>query len=145
MTRTDRVLQAALGILFAAAGAFKIAGPFSFAVSIAQLRMLPMALVGPVAILLPWIELVAAVALFVPTYRAAALKLVLGLLVMFTAILGIALLRGTAASCGCFGSADAFINRPDVSLVRNALMIAAAVVLLRRMPTSSPAAPASPA
>ena len=144
MTRTERALQIVLAIAFLAAGVLKIADPAMFAVSIARLRMIPMEAVGAVAILLPWIEVVAAVALFVPKYRGPAVTLVLALLGGFTLILGIALLRGTAGSCGCFGKGDGFLNRADVALVRNAVLIALAVVLVRRK-TTSPASPASTA
>lgn len=144
LTRIERVLQIVLATAFLAAGGLKIADPAVFAVSIARLRMIPMEAIGAVAILLPWVELTAAVALFFPKYRDAAAKLLLGLLGAFTLILGIALLRGTGGSCGCFGKADGFLNRADVALVRNAVLIAVAVALIRRKPTS-PASPVSPA
>ena len=66
------------------------------------------------------------------------------LLIVFTSVLGIALIRGTAASCGCFGRSDGFLNRADVAVARNVALLALAIVLIRRKPTS-PAAPASPA
>lgn len=143
MTRTDRWIPIALGAVFLAAGILKILDPHAFAVSIARLRIVPMALVGPTAILLPWVEVVAAAALLIPAYRDASLKLLLGMLVAFTAILGIGLLRG-ATSCGCFGKADSAFNRADIALARNVVLIALAVLAIRRKPTS-PAAPASPA
>ena len=144
MTRTDRALQIVLAIAFLAAGVLKILDPATFAVSIARLRMVPMDVVGPLAILLPWVEVVTAAALFLPKYRDPALKLLLAMLGAFTLVLGIALVRGTAASCGCFGKGDGLLNRADVALLRNAVLIALAVFLVRRKPTS-PAAPSSTA
>jgi hypothetical protein len=143
LTRIERLIPIALGLVFLAAGILKIVDPLAFAISIARLRIAPMAVVGPVAILLPWIEVVAAVALFLPAYRDAALKLLLGMVVLFTAILAIGLLRG-ATSCGCFGTADSLLNRADVALARNVVLIALAALAMRRRSTS-PAAPASPA
>lgn len=143
MTRIERLVPVVLGVVFLAAGFLKIVDPLAFAVSIARLRIVPMAAVGPVAILLPWIEVVAAIALLIPATRDAALKLLLGMLVLFTAILGIGLLRG-ATSCGCFGKADSLLNRADVALVRNLVLIALAAIAVRRKATS-PAGPASPA
>ena len=143
MTRIERVAPIVLGAVFLAAGILKVVDPHAFAVSIARLRIVPMALVGPIAILLPWIEIVGAAALLVPRYREAALKLLLGMLVVFTVALGIGLLRG-GTSCGCFGKADMVLNRPEVALVRNVLLIALAALTMRRSSTS-PAAPASPA
>lgn len=144
MTRIERLIPALLGVVFLAAGLLKVYDPAAFALSIARLRILPMALVGPAAILLPWVEIVAAVAAFLPRTREAAVKLLLGMLVLFTAVLAIAFAAGTAASCGCFGKADFILNRPELTLVRNVTMIAVALLWLRAKPTS-PAAPASPA
>jgi uncharacterized membrane protein YphA (DoxX/SURF4 family) len=143
LTRIDRVLRIAFALVFLAAGAAKIVDPPAFAISVARLRIVPMMLVGPVAILLPWVEVVAAAALFFPKFRRPAIQVLLGLLVAFTLVLGIGLLRG-ASSCGCFGSADAFLNRADVALARNAVLLATAGVLFLREPTSREA-PASPA
>jgi hypothetical protein len=131
LTRTERLVPIALGVVFLAAGILKVVDPHAFAVSIARLRIVPMALVGPVAILLPWIEIVAAAALFLPAYRGPALKLLLGLLVLFTAVLAIGLARG-GISCGCFGKADSVFNRADVGMARNVVLIALAVVAVRR-------------
>jgi uncharacterized membrane protein len=144
LNRSDRAIQIALGLAFLAAGALKIVDPLAFAMSIARLRLVPASTAGGIAIVLPWLEIVTAVALFVPKYRKAALCLLISLLVVFTAILGIALIRGTAASCGCFGSGDGFLNRADVAVARNVALLALAVVLIRRKPTS-PAAHALPA
>ena len=144
LIRTDRVLAVLLALAFVAAGAMKIHDPAAFAVSIARLRMVPTAAVGTVAILLPWIEVVAAIALFVPKFRLPAAKLLMGLLVAFTVILGIAFLRGTAASCGCFGSSDQVFNRPPYALLRNVSLMITAFFVIRAKPTS-PAAPSSPA
>jgi len=144
LTRIERALPIVLGITFLVAAAAKIYDPYAFAVAIARLRIVPLSLVGPTAILLPWIEAVGAIGLLLPTYRRPAVKLLLGLLIAFTVILGIGFLRGTAVSCGCFGSSDLAINRPGVALVRNFALMLAAVFVIRAKPTS-PASPASPA
>jgi uncharacterized membrane protein YphA (DoxX/SURF4 family) len=144
LTRTDRVLTALLALAFVGAGAMKILDPAAFALSIARLRIVPMAAVGAVAILLPWIEVVAAAALFVPKFRLPAAKLLMGLLIAFTVILGIAFLRGSATSCGCFGSSDQFFNRPPYAMLRNVSLMVTALFVIRAK-TTSPAAPSSTA
>jgi putative oxidoreductase len=139
LSRIDRGLEIALGLVFLAAGVLKIADPTGYAVSLALMKILPATLIGPVAILLPWVEVVGGLALIATRrYRDAATWLILGLLVLFTA----ALLRNSG-SCGCFGSG--FLSRPEVGLVRNVLLGAAAVVLIRRRVTSrsGPTSPAS--
>jgi hypothetical protein len=144
MPRSDRAAQIVLALAFAAAGVLKILDPAAFALSVARLRLAPGATLGAIAIILPWLEVVGSVALFLPKFRTAALTLLSSLLFVFTGVLGIALVRGTAASCGCFGSADGFLNRADVALGRNAVLLALAGFLLLRR-TTSPASPASPA
>lgn len=148
MNRIDRLLELALGLAFVAAGLLKVLDPAEFAVSIAKVRLLPSGLIGAAAILLPWVEIVAGLALVATRrYRDAAAWLILGLLGVFTAVLIVSMARGTAGSCGCFGSGVAFLNRPDVGLIRNLVLItaAAALVLRPRKPTSDRSGPASPA
>ena len=75
MNRINRLAPYVLGLVFVATGILKILDPAAFAFSVARLRIVPMAMVGPIAILLPWIELVAGVALFIPKLQISALKL----------------------------------------------------------------------
>ena len=145
MSRTERALSIVLAAVFATAGILKILDPMAFAASIARLRLLPDPMVGATAILLPWVELVAAGALFVPSYRPAAIRLLLGLLAAFTTLLGLGLWMGSPDSCGCFGGLG-LLNRADLGLVRNLALLGLAAFLLRRESKStSPAGPASPA
>lgn len=148
MSRTERLLRLILAGAFFAAGVLKIGDPHGFALSIARLRSAPVVLIGPLAIVLPWIEVVAAVALFIPRYQSAALQLLIALLAGFTALLGTALVRGAAGSCGCFGGGDGVLSRPPAALARNALLLAIALFLVLRRgkgSATSPRAPVSPA
>jgi len=147
LNRIDRFLGLALGLAFLAAGILKVMDPGEFALTLAKLRLLPPLLVGAAAILLPWVEIVAGLALIVTRrYRDAATCLILSLLAVFTMVLIAGMIRGSAGSCGCFGSGMAFLNRPDVGLVRNLFLIAAAAALIaRRRRTTSRSGPTSPA
>lgn len=144
LSRSERIVRIALAALFGAAGLLKIADPTAFALSMARLGTVPRGILGPVAIVLPWIEVVTAAALFIPPYRRAALALLLGLLVGFTGVLVASLAGGRHSGCGCFGSADGVLGRTDVAVARNAVLLAMALFLARRK-TTSPASPASPA
>lgn len=80
--------------------------PSAFASAVYQMNLLPVVLVNPVAIYLPWIEFVSACTLvIVPPARRGALALIGFLLATFTVALMVNFLRGTAMSCGCFGGA----------------------------------------
>jgi hypothetical protein len=147
LSRIDRVLEIALALAFVAAGTLKVFDPAAFALSLAGARLLPIFAVGAAAILLPWIEIVSGLALLLTRrYRDAATLLILGLLVLFTAGLAVELARGSTSSCGCFGPGVAFLNRPDVGLGRNLLLLAAAgALVVRRRKATSRGEPASPA
>jgi len=147
LNRIDRILELALGLAFVAAGILKVVDPGEFALTLAKLRLLPPFLVGAAAILLPWVEIIAGLALIATRrYRDAATWLILGLLAVFTAVLVTGMVRGSAGNCGCFGNGVAFLNRPDAGLVRNVLLIAAAWALIaRRRKATSRSGPASTA
>ena len=56
------------------------------------------------AIVLPWLELVCALALFVGLARRSAARILGVLLVVFIIALGIDLARKRPVDCGCFGT-----------------------------------------
>jgi putative oxidoreductase len=93
-----------LGIVFIYACLHKIAHPGSFALDIATYDILPLALVNPMAIILPYIELAAGVMLIVGFRTRGAALLVFGMMLVFTIALCIALAKGIDTSCGCFAS-----------------------------------------
>ncbi len=129
-----------VALVFLAAAALKIWDPPGFALAIARLELAPRGLIGPAAILLPWIELAAGLALLLPSWRASGRVLAGGLLALFSVVLAVALVQGSASSCGCFGADGGFFSRLDVGLVRNLLLGGLLALSCRR---SEPASPAS--
>lgn len=91
-----------LAAIFLLASVPKIIAPDEFAVAVFRYQLLPDAAVNLVAIFLPWIELVAAIAILIPRTSAAAAAIIFGLLAVFTAAISIDLVRGIDISCGCF-------------------------------------------
>ncbi len=96
-----------LGGLFVLASLHKIAVPHDFVIDVATYGILPLALVNPVAIVLPWVELVAGLMLLLGARVRAAALLVAAMVAVFLAALVIALARGLDMSCGCFASQGA--------------------------------------
>jgi putative oxidoreductase len=96
-----------LGAVFVLACWHKIVEPGAFAIDIATYQILPLALVNPMAIVLPWVELVAGVLLIVGFRTRAAALLVAGMMSMFTVAIVIAVNKGLDMSCGCFASQGA--------------------------------------
>jgi putative oxidoreductase len=133
LTRTETVARVLLGAIFIAAGMLKIADPAAFALAIARMQILPKALIGPAAIVLPWVELVSGAALLaLPDWRRASLAVLGSLLGIFTIALIAVLIRGTSAHCGCFGTDGGVLGRTDVALLRNLVLLALAAISFRR-------------
>ena len=91
--------------VFAWAALPKLADPHAFAVAIDNYRVLPPAVVGPVALFLPGLELVVALALVLGPYVRGAAALSSLLLLVFAAAMVQAKARGIDLDCGCFGAA----------------------------------------
>ena len=100
-------VQLALGALFVIAAIPKIADPPSFAHMIYNYRIVPASLVNLMALTMPWVELLAGLALIIGVWKRAALGLIGAMLVVFIVAIGINLARGNAIDCGCFNVADA--------------------------------------
>ncbi len=96
-----------LGTVLLAACIHKIADPGSFALDVATYQMLPLALVNPFALLLPWVELATGLLLIVGFRVRAASLLTAAMMVSFMIALGWALHQHFDISCGCFASQGA--------------------------------------
>lgn len=93
-----------LGTVFIYAGSTKLLEPEIFAVLIDAYGIVPEALLMPVAIALPILEVIAGIGLLFDI--RGSLTLIAGLLVLFCVILGYGLWIGLDVDCGCFGPED---------------------------------------
>jgi uncharacterized membrane protein YphA (DoxX/SURF4 family) len=122
-----RTCQVAIGAVFAVASLAKLGDLRAFAEQVHNFRMVPIASEHLVALALPWIELVAALALLFGIRARSAAVLVSGLLAAFTVAVLAALARGLDFECGCFGTADAS-HVGATKVVQNLGLLALAVV-----------------
>jgi uncharacterized membrane protein YphA (DoxX/SURF4 family) len=99
-------VQLALGAIFVIAALPKITDPPSFAHMIYNYRLLPSSLINLSALTMPWVELLAGVALILGVWRAAARTITGLLLATFIIAISINLTRDNAIDCGCFNVAD---------------------------------------
>src|SRR5205085_8136739 len=124
---------ATLGIagVFLFAAYEKIADPREFASTIRNYKFLPPAWTNGFALLLPWWELLAAVAVLIPSRswrRAGAVAILLMSLAFVIAVVR-ALILGLDISCGCFGHAGSSkIGLKTLSI--DAAMIVGSVYLI---------------
>jgi uncharacterized membrane protein YphA (DoxX/SURF4 family) len=98
-------VQFVLAAFFAVAGFLKIADPPGFAHEIHNYGLVPGAAVNAMALILPWLEVVAGVALFLGIAKRSAARILGILLLVFIIALSINLARGRPVDCGCFGAA----------------------------------------
>lgn len=129
--------------LLAVAGVFiyaaqsKIIEPRQFIIDIKNYRMVPEELLNLMALFLPWVEMVAAVALLIPQTRRAGATLIIGMLCMFIAAVSYAALyKGYNISCGCFGKGSAGAGIKTIALDIG-LIIATIIGLLPRRTVSA--------
>jgi hypothetical protein len=90
--------------VFVVAGCLKLRDHRQFVSEVADYRVLPSAVVGLAATLIPAVELVAGGLTFFPSTRKGAVTLLAVCLIAFSTAVVVNLLRGrTDLSCACFG------------------------------------------
>lgn len=104
---TERLARWTLAGIFIAAAVPKILDPAGFALDISHYGIVPDLLVNPMAIVLPWIEAVGALALLSGFAAEGALLLINLLMAIFLTALAQAAVRGLDINCGCFGHSEA--------------------------------------
>jgi putative oxidoreductase len=128
MPRLILVLRIALGGVFLAAGGLKIGHADVFAGEIAGFQLLPHPLIAPLALLLPFLELMIGVYLILGLFTRFAAWFAAAEMGVFAAAIASAVLRGISTSCGCFGPSDkATTSWPEVG--RDVGFAAVAVII----------------
>lgn len=102
-----RLARVAIGLVFLAAALGKIGDTAAFAGQIVNYRLLPLAPVNLLAATLPWIELLAGLALVLGVRPRSGAVVAFALMLVFTVAVGSAWARGLDFECGCFGKASA--------------------------------------
>ena len=96
------LVRIALGAIFAYSAWPKLYDPPTFAQMIWNYKILPPILINPMAIALPWLEMVCGVALIAGLCRRGAALLVACMLVVFLTALVTNVVRDIPVNCGCF-------------------------------------------
>jgi putative oxidoreductase len=102
--RINWLLRIIVGGGFVTAGILKIIDPASFADNVANYRLARHELINLVAIILPWIEVVAGLLVLTGIWLRAAALVIAALTVVFLVVIVSALARGLNIQCGCFGT-----------------------------------------
>ena len=127
-----------LGAIFVYASLDKIADPAAFAQAIANYQILPSSWVNVVALTLPWLELVSGICLIADRLIRGSALLVTLMLVVFMGALGYSAYRGLDIACGCFALNNEAAGRIYTDLLRDAALLAAALLVLTRTRMAAP-------
>lgn len=121
--------RAVVAAVFVYAGGVKVLNPALFVADIESFHMLPSAAALFVAFFLPWLEIIAGLALLIPSLRWSAGMILLALLLAFMVGIGQAMVRGIDISCGCFGG-DGSATAPIPLLLRDVALIVGTLIAM---------------
>jgi len=127
------VLRLLLGGIFIVAGASKIGHGAEFAAQIAGFRILPQLVIAPMALALPFLEVLLGGYLILGLFTRAAGWIAVLLLALFDAAIASAVIRGMTVSCGCFGPNDTTVTT-WAEVARDAFFVLLAVFVALRAP-----------
>jgi len=114
-----------LGLTFIYSSYGKILSPADFAKIIYGYGLFPAELINLIAIILPFLQLVAGLALLFGAYPRSAVLIVNVLLLAFIILLSINLLRGHEFNCGCFALQNSSSNpSSETTLMRDFVYLA---------------------
>lgn len=119
----DWILVLIIGGLFIVAGLLKAWDPGSLGEELIAFQLLPDGLELPVALYLPYLEIIAGIAVIAGPWRAGARLVLAGLTVVFITVLAITWGRGLDVSCGCFGSFSAETANYGLLILRNTCIL----------------------
>lgn len=117
------------GGLFVYAGLLKVMDPISFLDDIRSFDLLGDPWAAWVAMALPWLEILAGLAVMSGFLRSGGMLILNGSLLIFLAAILISWWRGIDIHCGCFGHSDATSSFRDL-ILRDLLLLAAGIVLV---------------
>ena len=127
------VLRVAIGVIFVVAGASKVGHAPEFAAQIAGFRLLPQAVIAPMALVLPFLEILLGGYLVVGLFTRMAAWVAVLLFAAFDGAIASAVVRGMTVSCGCFGPNDKTVTT-WAEVARDAVFVLLAVVVALRGP-----------
>jgi uncharacterized membrane protein YphA (DoxX/SURF4 family) len=96
------VARLVLGATFIYASFYKIIAPAEFAKMVYGYGLFPGELINLIAIFLPFVELIAGLALIIGFYPRSAAMIIVAMLILFILISSINIARGYEFDCGCF-------------------------------------------
>jgi uncharacterized membrane protein YphA (DoxX/SURF4 family) len=122
-----------IGVIFIVAGAGKVGHAPEFAAQIAGFQLLPQAVIAPMALGLPFLEILLGGCLVVGLFTRAWGWAAVVLLGAFDGAIASAVVRGMTVSCGCFGPNDKTVTT-WAEVARDAIFVVLALAIALRAP-----------
>jgi uncharacterized membrane protein YphA (DoxX/SURF4 family) len=122
------IVRLLLGGLLVVAGILKLGHAADLAANIAGFRLLPATIVGPIALALPFVELLLGGYLIAGLFTRTVAAICAGLLFLYAAAIASAVVRHIPVNCGCFGPNDSAVA--DWPHVAFDLMLAVAALFI---------------
>ena len=133
-TTIDFLVRFALGGLFIWASIDKALEPHLFARMIRNYQVLPLLLVNPSALVVPWLEMLTGLLLIAGVWRRSCLFIINSMLVLFILIMSQALLRGLSLDCGCYSTQSGSSQVSWWRVLEDIAMLAAGIWLWIKTP-----------
>jgi putative oxidoreductase len=127
------VVRVVLGAIFIVAGASKVGHAAEFAQQIAAFRLLPQPVIAPMALVLPFLEILLGAYLVIGLFTRVAAWAAALLLLVFDGAIASAVVRGMTLNCGCFGTHDTTVTT-WAEVARDAIFVLLAVFVALRPP-----------
>jgi len=126
-------VRVVLGAIFVVAGVSKVGHAAEFAQQIAAFRLLPQPVIAPMALVLPFLEILLGGYLVIGLFTRVAAWIGALLLLVFDGAIASAVVRGMTLNCGCFGTHDTTVTT-WAEVARDAVFVLLAVFVALRPP-----------
>ncbi|MEO8045510.1 MAG: MauE/DoxX family redox-associated membrane protein [Spartobacteria bacterium] len=136
--RTRLIVRRALGVLagavFLYAGVLKMRDPIEFANDISNYHLLPWTIGVRLAFYLPWLEILAGLALIFHRLFSGALAITGALMCGFIGATIWAKMQGINVACGCFGAASSNLTFTSHLVLNGSILAVLAILWFLREP-----------
>lgn len=127
-----RVLGVLAGAVFVYAGVLKVRDPLEFANDIGNYHLLPWTIGVRLAFYLPWLEILAGLALIFHRLFSGALAITGALMLGFIGATIWAKAQGINVACGCFGAASSNLSFTSHLLLNSSILVLLAILWCTR-------------
>lgn len=131
IARRKMILRIFVSLVFLAAGFLKLRDPLAFADGISGFQIFPDWMINPLAMIVPFFEILTGLGLLSRRTLGAAALAACGLSSCFVVIYLSALARGIEVTCACFGKWEVLQVPTWLGSIRAILLLAACVWIYR--------------